>query len=443
MHIPDSALFDSVLAIRGLLKTGGRLIISVLLDREDLDPVTQRTPDGRLMILRPVSWTRLLFERLGFELTNRWESADRLGRSGVRWVTLQFTSNSSGISRPVEMIERIINRDAKIATYKLALLRACCDIAEKENGRITWRTDGRVAIPADAVAEKWIEYYWPLITSPRFLAQTQGEKPDFAKPVAFRNNLNTFSAKYSSNGGLPAYINDRNTGKLAPEAARSHRALITQVRKTVVKGPVHYSGGGNSEDKPFTYDTSTRTILVSADLWREFALLGFWIRDSLLIRWAEESRRISGDEWKVSEVLKLLLQDPDPDRNVTATRNLYTGLKSPECVWAGTSIRSTGPSALAVDHAIPYSLWRDNSLWNLLPSTQKSNSSKSDKLVTLGLVKRREEAIISYWQIAHQAHPARFQHEASGMIGSTPKVNWEKLLFNAFCGNGNLNSSPV
>jgi len=36
-------------------------------------------------------------------------------------------------------------------------------------------------------------------------------------------------------------------------------------------------------------------------------------------------------------------------------------------------------------------------------------------------VKKREEAIIGYRIIAHQAHPARFVHEASGMIGGAPE----------------------
>ncbi len=91
MHIPDSSLFDSALTLRGLLKTGGGLIISVPIERNDINPESNRTADGRLMIIRPVSRIRLLFEGLGFELTNRWESADRLGRDGISWVTLRFT----------------------------------------------------------------------------------------------------------------------------------------------------------------------------------------------------------------------------------------------------------------------------------------------------------------------------------------------------------------
>ncbi len=62
MHIPDSVLFDTVLNLRGLLNPGGRVIVSVPLERGDIRAGTDRTTDGRLMVLRPVS--RII--------TNRW-----------------------------------------------------------------------------------------------------------------------------------------------------------------------------------------------------------------------------------------------------------------------------------------------------------------------------------------------------------------------------------
>jgi hypothetical protein len=139
---------------------------------------------------------------------------------------------------------------------------------------------------------------------------------------------------------------------------------------------------------------------------------------------------MSGEEWKVSEVLDLLLRIPDPERSVNAARVLYTGLDSPECVWTGKTI--PGPEKLHVDHAIPFSLWRDNSLWNLLPAAAGANGSKGDKLPTLPLVRKRREVIIGYWQLSHQAYPDRFRREAAGMIGPVPEVNWENLLFSTF-----------
>ena len=52
-----------------------------------------------------------------------------LGRAGFTWITLLFTLQSDQALRPIDQIEGAPNRDRKIATYKLALFRALCDIA--------------------------------------------------------------------------------------------------------------------------------------------------------------------------------------------------------------------------------------------------------------------------------------------------------------------------
>ena len=431
MHIPDSVLFDSAVTIRSLLKPKGNLIISVPIERADVNPLTQRSTDGRLMILRPVSRIRLLFERLGMELINRWESVDRLKRKDIRWVTLQFRGGTSGLSRPVEMIERVINRDTKTATYKLALLRACCDIAQQEGGRVYWRPDGRIAVGVDDIAEKWIEYYWPLITAPRFLAQKHGENQDYPNQLAFRTALSNFASEFTGLGGLAAYITERNSNRLPREIAETRRLLTAQICTAIVKGPVYYSGGGSSEDKPFAYDKTSGAVLVSADLWREFALLGHWIRDSLLLRWAEESRRMTKNTWSVEKVLALLLSRPDPERHVSEARKLYLSrLPDVECTWTGKTIRKR--SELHVDHAIPYVLWKDNSLWNLLPVSQKANNNKRDKLPTLNLLKDRQDIIIDYWRLTRDSCPERFANEAAVMARNSDHSNWEIPLFSAF-----------
>jgi hypothetical protein len=99
------------------------------------------------------------------------------------------------------------------------------------------------------VAEKWLEYYWPLMESSRFLPQTQGETPDFGKPVAFRTLLNNLIRDYSAAGSLSAYVSDRDSGNFSPAVSTARKKLITKLKNTIIKGPVYYSGGGSSADK--------------------------------------------------------------------------------------------------------------------------------------------------------------------------------------------------
>ncbi|WP_418156223.1 HNH endonuclease domain-containing protein [Pseudomonas aeruginosa] len=46
------------------------------------------------------------------------------------------------------------------------------------------------------------------------------------------------------------------------------------------------------------------------------------------------------------------------------------------CTWSGRPLNQR----FAVDHAIPFSLWANNDLWNLLQVDQQVNANKSDKL---------------------------------------------------------------
>ncbi|TVR91539.1 MAG: hypothetical protein EA428_05430 [Spirochaetaceae bacterium] len=49
----------------------------------------------------------------------------------------------------------------------------------------------------------------------------------------------------------------------------------------------------------------------------------------------------------------------------------------PTARWAGSSL-----TRFDVDHAIPWSLWRSNELWNMLPALPQANNEKRDKLPT-------------------------------------------------------------
>jgi len=68
MHLPKEELFDSVFAIRKLLKENGRLLVSIPEDRPDIDE-NCRDDKGRLFNSVRPEYLQLLFERLGFLLS--------------------------------------------------------------------------------------------------------------------------------------------------------------------------------------------------------------------------------------------------------------------------------------------------------------------------------------------------------------------------------------
>ena len=161
MHLPEERLFDVVFNLRRVLKPGGRLLMSTPLEGPSVDVATHRDADGRLFNgVTPENY-HFLLAKVGFRLLNRWDSEDSLGRPGRAWATQLFVLEGQA-SRSLETIEAILNRDKKDATYKPALFRALAELATSSYHVARWRPDGRVAIPLRLVADKWLEYYWPL-----------------------------------------------------------------------------------------------------------------------------------------------------------------------------------------------------------------------------------------------------------------------------------------
>jgi hypothetical protein len=84
------------------------------------------------------------------------------------------------------------------------------------------------------------------------------------------------------------------------------------------------------------------------------------------------------------------------------------------CVWTG---RPLPTNRMDVDHLIPYSLWRNNDLWNLLPSLAEVNRRKGDMLPARDLLYLRRDAIIVNWELTHATYPRRFESEAGAQTG--------------------------
>ncbi|HYY41501.1 MAG TPA: hypothetical protein VE775_02140, partial [Pyrinomonadaceae bacterium] len=56
-------------------------------------------------------------------------------------------------------ISTILKHDAKVASYKIALLRSINDVVLSYPDLRTYHSD--VAVPLRALAEYWVAYYWP------------------------------------------------------------------------------------------------------------------------------------------------------------------------------------------------------------------------------------------------------------------------------------------
>jgi SAM-dependent methyltransferase len=427
MHIPEEDLFDTVYTIRNLLEDRGKLLISIPNSRGDLAE-DDRDTTGRLMIMRDPWDIQLLFERTGFQLIEYWENDDSIERENIRWTTMLFSYREEQLVRPIDKIEGVLNRDKKDATYKLALFRAICDIALTEYRRVRVDKGKNIGILLDDIVEKWLIYYWPFVEN--FIPQKHGESPNSKKKMAFRESLEELTRYYKASGGLQGFILDKRSSKLTGEAKEILKKVYKHIRLTIKKGPIVYSGGALQTGKVFDYNSQTKRVLFSPDLWREFVLMGHWIRDALILRWAELTAKISRNSIKPSEIIDLLLRNPIPERETSDARKIFMKLENKECVWSGKRLKTK----FDVDHAIPFSLWMNNDLWNLFPISPLVNNNKRDKLPTTSLVKKRRAPIIDYWKLMRSEMTPRFDYEMerfTGLLKIDP-FNWENKLFSHF-----------
>jgi hypothetical protein len=123
-----------------------------------------------------------------------------------------------------------------------------------------------------------------------------------------------------------------------------------------------------------------------------------------------------------------LLSITDPERETRDARQLFARIGVSECVWSGRSIRT---ARFDVDHVIPFSLWRNNDLWNLLPAHPAVNNAKRDLLPSQLLLRQRRDAVIGYWESLRANHTERFDREEAALCGTNGlrHDDWQPTLF--------------
>jgi SAM-dependent methyltransferase len=425
MHIDSTELFNAALTIKRCLKVNGRLLISVPSQRSDTSK-DDRDTNGRLFKNYHPGYLRLIFERLGFSLIDQWNNADAMSRQGIEWVSLLFQLKSSANTRPIDQIEGVLNHDKKSATYKFALFRSLAEIATQSPNSVRWLDHGEVGLPVRHVAEKWLQYYWPLIESRIFIPQLNGELPDRGKTIKFRKNLQSLVQLYTKAGGYSGFRLERNKGLLSPDAQKVLRAVMIDIEDAIIKGPVVFAGGALITGRVFGYDAKTRSIIIPNDLWIELSHLGYWVSQSVILQWAEKTAKLGGNI-DVATVVNVLL-DKEDERSTYDARKIFSSLNQLECVWTGVSLREN----FDVDHVIPFDLWHNNDVWNLLPASKTANSKKGNKLPSAEILRTRKDCVINYWEILRESNTQRFDKEAETLV-TMPSKNWQNLLFSQMC----------
>jgi hypothetical protein len=153
--------------------------------------------------------------------------------------------------------------------------------------------------------------------------------------------------------------------------------------------------------------------------------------DASILRWAELSEKLARQSVTSGQVLALLLEEPSPVRNVYDAIQLFQNSEDASCIWTGERLQQRG---FDIDHAIPFSLWHNNDLWNLFPVKSSINQLKKDKLPSRRFLITRKNAIVDIWEKYSITYPERFRSEADTFAGQLLLKTdcWPDRLFSVF-----------
>ena len=436
MHVAPSDRQRAFRKLVTLLKPGGVIAF------------TLRDPVDAERGMHEVSTAELerLARQHGAFVERRCEAGDLLDRVGVGWKHIAVRVPDDGTGA-LPLIRHVILNDDKSSTYKLALLRALCRIADSSSGWAKEGTDDHVELPLGLVALFWIRLFKPLLAPGRMLPQSPVNRDhhglSFVKPDAFPRLAGVAD-------------NDLRVGMMIAEDTR--RALDSSLRHaahTIVNMPARYltyqdgrpifpvrrrrpgrASQGLTLDAPYLW--SFGSFSVPRHLWAALQRYNIWIEPALVNEWKRlMSQYASRQGKKVTEgELAQAMAWTEPDRTAGVPRHqaLQTIDRGPlYCVWSGRRLRETN---LDIDHCFPWSAWPCSDLWNLLPVHREVNQRlKREKLPTDLALRQAKDRIICWWDTGYirsdnQILVDQFSLEASATLPTLedPTVDLEDVF---------------
>ncbi|NBA88904.1 hypothetical protein GVN16_24225 [Emticicia sp. CRIBPO] len=343
-------------------------------------------------------------------------------------------------------ISKIIERDSKFTTYKFALLRGVIDIIQDNSPYIVVK-ENEVEIPLGLLIEKWLIYYYPLFESELYIPQINGKN----SRNAFHEQLKQIIEFYKLRGGISVFYNEIRTKNISFEINQHFFILTRKIKDTITQMPMRYIGGSISEGeypifkyragKPVRNTTQQNLhwmiksfgyFTIPKEYYEAFKILGGFLagRDNILFKWAEFSvgaSKISARKQKLSteKALHEMLKGPITEREISNSKSHYKDLIKSNgqvhCVWTGETI-----SKYDIDHIIPFSIFKNNDLWNLLPAKPAINNRKRDKIPSPEALNRAKDLIIHYWELICLKQQDTFLDQVQiSLLGNLPKDNWQ------------------
>lgn len=402
MHLPLSDRPRAFRKLINLLKPGGLLAITLrdgaIDQKRSFNPVSREEIDT-------------LAKRHGAFVEFCSDEKDKLKRSDVNWIQMAIRLPDDGTGA-LPLLRHVILNDDKSSTYKLALLRSLCRVADGAAGMARSRDDHFVSVPLGLVALTWVRLFKPLLAAnlPQNPSNTGLDRLGFVKE-GFR--------KLQHVSHLDLRVGLSMTG----DDAKALHAAIKDAADTITKMPATYmtypdgsvilpveKQGMLIRPESVTLDeaylSSFGEVHIPRHLWNALQRFDVWIEPAIVSEWARIIKSYlqrQGREMADVEIGNAMVW-AEPTRDVRIPREQAQRLSNEDrlfCVWSGKKI-SIGAADL--DHCFPWSAWPCGDLWNLLPAARKVNQQeKKAKLPSDRILTSARSRFIDWWGEAYLA----------------------------------------
>ena len=390
---------------------------------------------GRGMHPVSVQEVEQLARRHGAYVERVSEDVDFLGRSRITWkqIVVRLPDDGTGA---LPLVRRVVLNDNKSSTYKLALLRVLCRIANGTPG-FARETGEHVNVPLGIAALYWIRLYLPLLL--RDMPQNPTNRYGFVR-LGFANKaLDQLrdTAEYDLRVGMHVGADRRGA---------VHRALLDAC-DTIARMPATYMT--YADGRPIlpaaprrsrlptelvlneAYFASFGTLSVPTHLWRALQRYSVWIEPALVEEWIGLTTRYARSQGRTLDEAELrqAMRWSEPEREVAVARNRALALLEGGqlfCVWTGNRLRGRN---IDIDHCFPWSAWPCDDLWNLLPAQRTVNQHrKREFLPDDSTLRGASDRIMDWWESAYRGDSIldeRFRLEALARLPTLDQSNFD------------------
>ena len=278
----------------------------------------------------------------------------------------------------MEAVSQMLRRGYFSNSYKFALLRSLSDFGSSP--------EGGQKISIDKLANKFIEYYWPLTLLFKLRQETDPTKPPIVmkeiKQVADalglspETKLETFRKKHPDQlENLIKTIADSSDGAFRDVIPRFHN-----IRGGGVKARLFDFDRNNYLQEGITINPKARSFLKDNHYTLDLLAIGGWVKFT--------------EKYSSSPRLFEKIQGLKPDRGaLNSYRKFFLSQGVKQCFYCSCPI-GVKPE---VDHVIPWSFVADDKVWNLVLACKKCNGSggKSNRLphveFVMALIQRNDK----------------------------------------------------